>query len=48
MPIQLTKPIVPTATPASRNQAERVAKTSRNGRPAENPRNAMPTTRGRL
>ncbi len=33
MPIQLMKPIAVRLTPNSRSHAERVAKTSRNGRP---------------
>ena len=33
-------------TPSSRSQADSVENTSRNGNPAEKPRNAMPITRG--
>ena len=46
MPIQLKKPIVVRLTPISRNQADIVENTSRNGSPAEKPRNSMPITRG--
>jgi len=46
MPIQLMKPIAVRLTPNSRSQADRVEKTSRNGRPAEKPRNRNVTTRG--
>jgi hypothetical protein len=46
MPIQLMKPIAVRLTPNSRSHADRVANTSRNGRPAEKPRNRKETTRG--
>ncbi len=46
MPIQLKKPISVRLMSASRSQIERVEKISRNGRPAENPRNNMASTRG--
>ena len=46
MPIQLMKPIAVRVTPNSRIQAERVEKTSRNGRPAEKPRNRKHSARG--
>ena len=48
MPIQLKKPMVDKASPASRNQADKVENTSKNGNPAENPRKHMAMTRGRL
>ena len=48
MPIQLMKPIAVRLMPNSRSQAESVEKTSRNGRPAEKPRNRKETTRGWL
>ncbi len=46
MPIQLAKPIAVRLTPNSRSQADSVVKTSRNGSPAEKPRNRKVTTRG--
>lgn len=48
IPIQLKKPIVDNDTPTSRSHADNVEKTSKNGNPAENPRNTMPITRGRV
>ena len=46
MPIQLKKPISVRLMSASRSHTESVEKISRNGRPAENPRNSMAITRG--
>ena len=46
MPIQEKKPISVRLMSASRSQIERVEKISKNGRPAENPRNSMASTRG--
>ena len=46
MPIQLTKPMAVRLMPNSRSHAESVEKTSRNGSPAEKPRNNSWTTRG--
>ncbi len=46
MPIQLMKPIAVRLTPNARIHADKVEKTSRNGRPAEKPRNRNVTTRG--
>ncbi len=46
MPIQLMKPMAVRLMPYSRSQADSVAKTSRNGSPAEKPRNRNVTTRG--
>ena len=48
MPIQLKKPMVDRASPESRNHADRVENTSRNGNPAEKPSKLMAMTRGRL
>jgi len=48
MPIQLKKPMAVRLTSTSRSQALRVANTSMNGSPAENPRNSMVTTLGRV
>jgi hypothetical protein len=41
IPTQLKKPITDRVTPVSRNHAERVEKTNKNGRPAEKPRKDM-------
>ena len=46
MPTQEKKPTVVRLTSASRSQSDRVEKISRNGSPAEKPRNSMPMTRG--
>ena len=46
MPIQLMKPMAVRLMPNSRSHADRVEKTSRNGSPAEKPRNSSVTTRG--
>ncbi len=46
MPIHEKKPMALRLISSSRSQAERVAKISRNGRPAENPRNSIAITRG--
>jgi hypothetical protein len=48
MPTQLKKPMTVLLVPASVSQADRVEKTSRNGRPAEKPRNSMIMTCGRV
>ncbi|MCX7363983.1 MAG: hypothetical protein NTV97_19365 [Alphaproteobacteria bacterium] len=48
MPIQEMKPMAVRVTPNSRNHADRVENTSRNGSPAEKPRNSSATTRGWL
>ena len=46
MPIQLAKPIVARLISDRLSHADRVEKTSRNGNPAEKPRNRNVTTRG--
>ncbi len=48
MPIHEMKPMAVRVTPNARSQADRVENTSRNGRPAEKPRNSSVTTRGWL
>ena len=44
MPSQLKKPMVAVSTPTSASRALRVENTSKNGSPAENPRNSMAIT----
>lgn len=46
IPTQLKKPMAVSSTPRSRSQALKVPPTNSNGKPAENPRNSMPITRG--
>ena len=46
MPIQEMNPIAVRLTPNWRSHADRVENTSRNGSPAEKPRNRSVTTRG--
>ena len=48
MATQETYPIVLRSTPDSLSQADSVPNTSSSGRPAENPRNSMATTLGRV
>ena len=46
MPIQLKKRIVVRLTSESLDQADRVEKTNKKGRPAEKPKKNIPTIRG--